>query len=306
MTAKILVGVEESDRSKDAVAFASRLARATGAELVLANAFPYDDFPSRAASPAMREYLCQDAQETLDRMSELAAGVADVRTCTIASVSPAHALHVLMERESPLLVVIGSSHRGALGRAFAGTTAERLVHGSPCSVAVVPRTYRAADKPVMTVGVAYDGSDECKAALSAATATARALGAGLRVIRVFEGALAGTPALMSGPGFVADLGDLEERARQGLEAAVADLKDVVSVEAVLAVGDPVRELTAQSEGVDLMFAGSRGYGPLRAVLAGSVSGRLLRAAACPVIVVPRGVTAPLEDLFRATSAGRAA
>jgi nucleotide-binding universal stress UspA family protein len=283
----------------------SRLARATGAELVLANAYPYDDMPTRGV-PAIRLHLREEAQATLDRMRELTAGVSGVRTCTIASISTARGLHVLIERENPLLVVIGSSHRGALGRVFAGTTAERLLHGSPCSVAIVPRTYRAADEPVMTVGVAYDGSPECKAALAAATVTARALGAGLRVIRVFEGALAGTPALMQGPGFVADLSDLEERARQGLEAAVADLKDDVSVEAVLALGDPVRELAAQSEGVDLMFAGSRGYGPLRAVLAGSVSGRLLRAAACPVIVVPRGVTAPLDDLFRATSAGQAA
>ena len=47
--------------------------------------------------------------------------------------------------------------------------------------------------------------------------------------------------------------------------------------------------------------GSRGYGPLRAVLLGSVSGRLVREAACPVIVVPRGVEAPLEELFAATS-----
>ena len=65
------------------------------------------------------------------------------------------------------------------------------------------------------------------------------------------------------------------------------------------VGDPVRELAAQSGSADLMVVGSRGYGPLRAVLLGSVSGRLVREAACPVIVVPRGVEEPLEELFRA-------
>jgi hypothetical protein len=43
--------------------------------------------------------------------------------------------------------------------------------------------------------------------------------------------------------------------------------------------------------------GSRGYGPVRAVLAGGVSGRVAREAHCPVIVVPRGVDAPLGDLF---------
>ena len=37
-----------------------------------------------------------------------------------------------------------------------------------------------------------------------------------------------------------------------------------------------------------MVVGSRGYGPLKAVLLGGVSGQLIRSAACPVIVVPRG------------------
>jgi hypothetical protein len=47
--------------------------------------------------------------------------------------------------------------------------------------------------------------------------------------------------------------------------------------------------------------GSRGYGPLRAVLAGGVSGRVIRGAHCPVVVMPRGVEAPLGELFGATA-----
>jgi nucleotide-binding universal stress UspA family protein len=307
MTAKILVGVEKSDRSKDAVAFASRLARATGAELVLANAYPYDDFPGRAASPPVRAHLRQAAQEVLDRSRDEVSGVDDVRTCTFASVSPARALHILAERESADLVVIGSSHRGAFGRAFAGTTAERLLHGSPCPVAVVPRGFREQqDVPIATVAVAYDGSPECQSALAAATASARVFGACLKVIRVFEATMVGTPALVAGPGYYVQPGELQDRAREGLDAAVDAQPGDVPTHALLVDGDPVRQLTAESHTADLMFAGSRGYGPLRAVLAGSVSGRLVRHAACPVIVVPRGVASPLEHLFAVGSVGQAA
>ena len=39
--------------------------------------------------------------------------------------------------------------------------------------------------------------------------------------------------------------------------------------------------------VDLLFAGSRGYGPLRRALLGSVSGALVRDAGCPVVITPR-------------------
>jgi nucleotide-binding universal stress UspA family protein len=40
--------------------------------------------------------------------------------------------------------------------------------------------------------------------------------------------------------------------------------------------------------VDVLFCGSRGYGPARRVLLGGVSSRLIRQAHSPVVVVPRG------------------
>jgi len=54
-------------------------------------------------------------------------------------------------------------------------------------------------------------------------------------------------------------------------------------------GDPAQAIAdaAEADGVDLVVCGSRGYGPVRRVLAGSTSRRLLGAARQPVIVVPR-------------------
>ena len=45
----ILIGVDESERSEDAIAFARRLADVAAAHVVVANAYPYSDVPSRAA-----------------------------------------------------------------------------------------------------------------------------------------------------------------------------------------------------------------------------------------------------------------
>jgi Universal stress protein family len=45
--------------------------------------------------------------------------------------------------------------------------------------------------------------------------------------------------------------------------------------------------------LDLLVTGSRGYGPLRAVMVGGVTGRVMHDAACPVVVIPRGVESPL-------------
>ena len=46
----IIVGVDESQGSIDAIALASSLAGISGSELMLVNVFPYDLHPSRAAN----------------------------------------------------------------------------------------------------------------------------------------------------------------------------------------------------------------------------------------------------------------
>ena len=68
---------------------------------------------------------------------------------------------------------------------------------------------------------------------------------------------------------------------------------------MLVEGGPVRALVDCSHDLDLLLVGSRGYGPAGSLLLGRVSGRLIRRAACPVIVVARGVSAPFETLFSA-------
>jgi nucleotide-binding universal stress UspA family protein len=55
----------------------------------------------------------------------------------------------------------------------------------------------------------------------------------------------------------------------------------------IAVGSPLVELVELSGSVDLLVVGSRGFGPVRRLLLGSTSDRLVREAACPVLAVPR-------------------
>jgi nucleotide-binding universal stress UspA family protein len=70
------------------------------------------------------------------------------------------------------------------------------------------------------------------------------------------------------------------------------MPDGLQAEARLLDGDPAEALVAESEALDLLVAGSRGYGPVRSVLLGSVSRALVRGAACPVVVSPRLDDAP--------------
>lgn len=62
----------------------------------------------------------------------------------------------------------------------------------------------------------------------------------------------------------------------------------LSVDTEILDGHPADRLVAQADGDGgLIVVGSRGYGPLGAVLVGSVAAEVLREATSPVIVVPR-------------------
>ena len=163
------------------------------------------------------------------------------------------------------------THHGPVGRVVPGSTGERLLHGASCPVAIVPRGWDAG--PIETIGVGYDGSVESEAALSAACLLSRRFGAAVRVIRVLDTSHFGAPGLTTVPGWETVRTGLRGRpardARSGRRRPAAD----VSAEAVFVTGSAGRVLAAQSELVDLMVVGSRGYGPRTAVLLGGVTTR---------------------------------
>jgi nucleotide-binding universal stress UspA family protein len=300
---KIIVGVDRSEGSKDAIALASSLAAITGGELMLVNVFPYDTHPSRALSREFENLLRADSQELLERLHrDLGDDTVGVRA--VANPSPAHGLHDLAEREDASLIVVGSTHTGRAGRVLPGSTAERLLHGSPCPVAVTPKGYtqRSGDEPGI-IGCGFDGSESAHHALRAAHRIAAATGARLRLICAFKPLTSEAPLKGVPMGGISYNDRLKERASEELDAAVAKLDAEPRAEKFFAVGDPAEILAEASEQLDLLLVGSRGYGPMHSVLVGGVAGRVVREAACPVIVLPRKAGHVEEDsLFAETAA----
>ena len=84
----------------------------------------------------------------------------------------------------------------------------------------------------------------------------------------------------------------EQRAREVLEAEVGKVRSVgvTVVEAHLVEGRVAPEIVALAEeiGAGLVALGSRGSGPLKRALMGSVSSSVVRHAHCPVMVVRDG------------------
>jgi nucleotide-binding universal stress UspA family protein len=298
---KIIVAVDESQGASDAIALASTLAGITGSTLTLVNVFPYD--AGRASNREFEEYMRQPSRELLERLRD-AHGDQTLELKAIPNTSPSHGVHALAEQEDADLIVVGSTHTGRAGRVLPGSTAERLLHGAPCPVAVAPNGYaQRADQPPAVIGCGYDGSASSRRALTASRRLAAATGAQLRAIRVFEPLMYDLPPGNHAFGGTASYNDtLHARASEELEAAVAGI-ETAGAESQLEVGNAAKVLADVSEGLDLLLIGSRGYGPMHAVMVGGVSGQVVREAACPVIVFPRSDGHAEDDsLFAKTAA----
>ncbi len=90
--------------------------------------------------------------------------------------------------------------------------------------------------------------------------------------------------------------------RETLFEAVAELPRETRAEAIFLRGYPAPELVEAAEkGIDLLLLGTRGGGPLRRALYGSVSSNVLRMAPCPVLITPASADRVLARADTATA-----
>jgi nucleotide-binding universal stress UspA family protein len=204
--------------------------------------------------------------------------------------SAAHGLDDVAEAEGAAMIVVGSSRRGPRRRILPGSTGERLLHGASCPVAVAPRGLRERPPDVAfeRIGVAYVDTPESREALDVATDLARRTGARLQLYTVVAPRAEVFAPVTGRDAEEAFMATVRENARAALDAALASLPGDVEAGEELLEGDVVDELASLDEHeIDLLVCGSRSYGPVRRVLLGGVSRRLIRHAASPLVIVPR-------------------
>lgn len=226
----------------------------------------------------------EDARVLAERVVMRDGG--ELKVLNVEKGSPADALQALAESGEADLIVLGSTHHGHVGSVSPGSVAEHLLHGARCRLVIAPKGYAEEDHSqdrLRVLAVGYDGMAESHAALQEGARLAEKFHASMKVIGV------ATPVPAMGAAAAAQTGaeagpDFQSR----LHDAVAELPHELRALPVLEKGDPVeRLLEACESGVDLLVLGSRGFGPVLRLLIGSVSSRVIRAAKCPVMVVPR-------------------
>lgn len=286
----ILVGIDDRPSARDALVLGRWLATARSQELLLAWVHPYDRVPSLLDDGPDQESLRRAVEAMAEDVKATLPAEARPELRLVSGHSPAPGLEQLAERERASLIVLGASERAGIGRIMPGSTALRLLSGSAVPVAIAPRGYSDEPQQEPVIGVGFDGGLEAEQALAWAAALADDVGGRLRLVAVhqpiaFANVSAGAfPTESVGQALRRQLRDEVEEA----EAALAGGPSLKTLETVFADGDPATELAKASAGLDLLVLGSRGYGPVRSVLLGSVSEATVAGSTAPVVVVPRG------------------
>jgi nucleotide-binding universal stress UspA family protein len=282
----IVCGVDGSAGSEMLSGFARNLARTLGASLELVHVVgaPMAD-PLCAGAGAARRYGANQlvASATCD--------VDDALTTRrlVPYGDPARRLAIIAAEKQALLLVVGTHGLGPVADPLVGSVSSRLAADAPCPVLVVPTATQSQRRPVLwrgqCIACGFDGSDAGWLAARHAALFAARLGGSLRLVSVGLRRYQQPDVDVA----VRELADIAVRDVDRLDGATR-----LPVSRELRGGDPAFELerVAAVRASPVLALGSRGLGPSRRALLGTIARRVLQGARRPTLVVPATAHAP--------------
>lgn len=271
----VVVGVQGDDASLEALRWAARHAKASGAEIEALMAWELAE-PPRHLSADLQEVaegVINDlrwALETIVDRSEVAA-TPGVRVSTTIVTAPAKAAMADAVDRADLLV-LGSVHHAAAISALSVT--RQMAASASCPVALVPVSTEDSALRARASGeflaVGMDGSPQALEAFRWACEEAARRHLPLRVVTVSP-----TEAALD-----AVTGTVAMRMRS---------QPPIDITLVTRAGDPGEVLIEESRGAEALVVGQHGSGTIRRRLPslGSVSRWCVAHLVSPVVVVPR-------------------
>jgi len=287
--APVVVGIDGSDPSFDAVSWAARESRLHGCPLRLVSALgaptPYGD--GIRLPPSYFADRDRAVHGHLDRAAAIARTVASPTpaTETTTAVLEGSARPALIEAsKSARMVVVGSRGLGQVTATLAGSVAVALAAHAHCPVVVIRKPgVRAPDAGDVVVGI--DGTENSRPALAAALEEASLRGVGLVAMHTWS------PFTLST--VFDDQLDLPWDEVEVAEQAVlaeslagwAERYPETPVSRVVVRGNSAEELGDRAADSALLVVGSHGRGGFAGMLVGSTSTVLLHSATCPLMIV---------------------
>ncbi|MEQ9322520.1 MAG: universal stress protein [Polyangiaceae bacterium] len=269
----ILLATDFSKSALLAAGAAHDIAKKLGAKVTLMNVVA----PGTDGGVALRQGYLEVLRN--ERFGDLDAGV--------VAVESDRASFAICERAGELgadLIVAGRHGEHTLTEKLIGSTTERIARYAPCSVFVAQPTRRDPLVLLEHVLVGTDFSDESAPAVETASGIAKAFGAGVTLMHVYD--IFPPLELLLGPEsgngqFRALLEDkLEETRRKHLDGVPGDTALLRDKSTVTAMCD-----WADDHHVDLVVLGTHGLTGLPRLLLGSVAERVIRHAPCSALVI---------------------
>ncbi|AJK69948.1 universal stress protein [Corynebacterium marinum] len=287
----VVVAVDGSPASRNAVRWAANTANKRGIPLRLASSYTMPQFLYAEGMVPPQELFDDLQSETMEKIDEARAVAHEVAPDikighTIAEGSP---IDMLLDMAHDVtMIVMGSRGLGGLSGMVMGSVSAAVVSHASCPVVVVREDNQldeASKYGPVVIGV--DGSDVSAKATEIAFAEADARGAELVAVHTWmdmqvQASLAGLSAAQQQWEVVEreQIDMLTERL-----APMTEKYPNVEVRKVITRDRPVRALVENSEGAQLLVVGSHGRGGFKGMLLGSTSRALLQSAPCPMMVV---------------------
>lgn len=290
MTGRLVVGYTATKAGLDAVAVASGLAAASGAELDIVLVLPAEGRSVITPPDASYDrYLLGQAEAWLaDAAAAVPAGVVHREHARYGESFP-EGLVAAAGEFGASHIVVGAADGGARGRHRLGSTTTQLLHSSDVPVVLVPRGARkrvtdaGVDAAVPRLTVAVGTRAGADVLLDEAIALAAATGASLRLVSLVTVDL---PASVdTGVIRLAGAAHAEEVLTTVLERVPAG----VPAEILAARGDDIEDAVAHLDWLpgEVMLVGSSRLAQPRRLFLGSTAAKLLTRIPVPMIVVPR-------------------
>ncbi len=294
---RILVPRDFSSTSNRAVQYAIDWARRTGATLHVMHA--------KVLHQALDEETMQGERETMAHLRErlrhlqgdaVTGREVELEEAVVRDVAAAPAILDYADDHDIDLIVMGTHGRRGMRRMILGSVSEEVVRYASCPVLTVRGGGSVdlddAPAPVGTIGVPIDFSDHARDALHHAAALAHLLEADLFAHHVLEDTL--HPAFyVGGVQSVHDIDpDIETKALSKLDRFVKEAlhtpeQEALTVRTRVDVGRASRLIpkVAEDEGVDLIAMATHGRTGGTDFKLGSVTEKVVRHVACPVLTV---------------------
>jgi nucleotide-binding universal stress UspA family protein len=286
MTAPVVVGVDGSTHSLDAVGPAAREARLRRRPLRVVYAFiwPYLGVPLGPSPVGPPDGgLVNDAERIVqEALTRARVATPDVEVTGAAVIGDAAAV-LMEESRTAVLVVVGDRGLGGFTGLLVGSVAVQLAAHATCPVLVA----RGRPDPTGEVVLGVDGSPANGPAVGFAFEEASRRGCALTAVHTW------THPVSTGPGdmlpLVYDAAEVEEDEARVLEEALAGWRDKypdVELRRQLVHGRTRPTLIEATGRAQLAVVGTRGRGGFTGLLLGSVSQAMLHHAQCPVAIIP--------------------